>query len=271
MKFFSKIAIIVFNMCLILSVGITAALTIASSPGYYRNQFEKNGIYSEKSNGSEKRHRIYYVGGDAKTSATFSDEQYDLMIDHIISFLFGDTESFELVLDGVEVWGVGVCDGVSVFGEQAISHMADVKTLIKAAKVIAIVAAALSLALLAFFIIKRRECSEFLLRYTAYFYIALGSFATGFCIWALIGALVKKTTFLYMLWGNIHYLLFPFQPEKYEESFLADTLPQILSLELFITALVIVFFAVAVAVALWLIMARFIKKRVELEKTSIKS
>ena len=268
MKVFSKIAVILFNLCLILSVGITAALLIASSPSYYRQQFEKNGIYSDKSGEDEKRHRIYYVGGDAKISATFSDEQYDIMIDHVIDFLFGDTESFELTLDGVDVWGVGLCDGVSVFGEQAVSHMADVKTLIKTVKVIGIATTALTIMLVAFFIIKRRDCSQFLLRYTAYFYIALLIFAAGFCIWSLISALIQKTTFLYMLWGNVHYLLFPFQPEKYEESFLADTLPQILSLELFITALVIVFAAIAVAVALWLAGAHFIKKHSEFTKAS---
>lgn len=261
MKNFAKISVILFNICIILASGITAALLLASSPRYYEKQFEKNGVYSTEGEFGEVRRRIYFVGGDPTVSATFSNEQYDLMIDHIILYLFGDKESFELILDEVDVWGVGYCDGVSVFSENAISHMADVKVLIKSAIVIGAVAAALSVGLFVFFIIKRKEASPYLLRYTGYFYAALAIFIVGFCIWSLIGAWVTSTTFLYRLWGNLHYLLFPFQPEKYANSYLADPLTQILRLELFITALVIVILTIAAAVALWLLAAHFIKRR----------
>lgn len=262
MKTFSKIAVIIFNICLILSSGITTALTLASSKDFYRVQFEENGIYSTEGELGEARRRIYFVGGNANMSATFSDEQYDKMIDHITDYLFGDTESFELSLDEVEVWGVGRCDGVSVFGEKAVLHMADVKALIKSASVIRSVAACLSAVLLIFFIVRRRDASEFLFRYTGYFYTAITIFIAGFCLFSLIGSWITSTTFLYRLWGNLHYLLFPFQPEKYENSYLADPLTQILSLEFFITALAAVIFTIAAAVAVWLIAAYLIKNSV---------
>lgn len=262
-----KIAVVIFNICIILAAGITTALTLASSPKYYREQFDACGVYSEELDGGEVRHRIYFIGGDPKISATFSDEQYDLMIDHITEYLFGDKESFELILDGVEIYGVGTCGGVSIFSENAISHMADVKALIKAVTVIGAVAAVLAVALLAFFIFKRKGASRYLLRYTGYFYAAVGIFILGFCVWSLIGAWVTETTFLYRLWGNLHYLLFPFQPEKYENSYLADPLTQILRLELFINALVTVILTVALTVALWLLAAYFIERITNKEKT----
>ena len=261
MKKFIKLRVIIFNICLILVSGITSALLLASSREYYRSQFEKNGIYSTEGEFGEKRRRIYFIGGDTTVSATFSDEQYNQMIDHIIDYLFTDKESFELILDGVEVWGDGSCDGVSVFGDKAISHMADVKSLIRAVIVIGAISALILIALIVFFIIKRQECAEYLLCYTGYFYAALAIFAAGFCLWSLIGAKVTSKTFLYRLWGNLHYLLFPFQPEKYENSYLSDPLTQILSLELFITALITVLVTVATAVAIWLGGAYFIKRK----------
>lgn len=56
MKTLDKIVIIIFNLCLLLSAGITPALMLASNPNYYYEQFEKNGIYSyTDKNGDEKR------------------------------------------------------------------------------------------------------------------------------------------------------------------------------------------------------------------------
>lgn len=55
MKILDKIAIIIFNLCLLLAAGITPALLLASSPEYYYEQFEKNGIYASV----DKRQKIY--------------------------------------------------------------------------------------------------------------------------------------------------------------------------------------------------------------------
>ena len=261
MKRFVKFSVIVFNICIILAVGIASALLLASSHGYYKDQFEKNGIYSTIKDGKEVRKIIYYVDGNPDIYAFLSDEHYDIIIDHVIDYLFGDKTSFELTLDGVYIFGVGDTSDVSIFGDDAVSHMEDVRLLVRSAIIIGIASALISASLLAFFIIKRRECSKFLLRYTGYFYMGAAIFVAGFCIFTLFTSLWAETPYLYQLWGNLHYLLFPFQPEKYENSYLADPLPQILSLELFITALLWVLLSIAVAVALWITVAHLIKRK----------
>ncbi len=262
MKIIDKLAIIIFNLCLLLTAGITPALLLASSPEYYYEQFEKNGIYaSVDENGDEQRSIIKYVGGDKTKYATFSDEQLNLIIHHIIDYLFTDKEDFQLKMDGVEIIGEGICDGVEIFGETAVLHMADVKSLMAFAKWAAIISF-LTAALLLILFIKRKQIRKHLLKYTAVFYGLLGGFAFLFCLWSLLGA--KKLTptgFLDKLWGNIHYLLFPLQPGKYTNSFFNDTLTQILTLELFVAAVAIVVAVIVSVLAAWLILACILQNR----------
>ena len=266
MKKIDKLAIIIFNLCLLLTAGITPALLLASSPEYYYEQFEKNGIYaSVDENGDEQRSIIKYVGGDKTKYATFSDEQLNLIIHHIIDYLFTDKEDFELKMDGVEIIGEGICDGVDIFGETAVLHMADVKSLMKFAKWAAIICFLTAVSLLIMFI-KREKMRKHLLKYTAVFYGLLGGFAFLFCLWSLLGAKRLTTTgFLYQLWGNMHYLLFPFQPEKVKNSVISDTLTQILTLELFMAAVAIVAAVIVSVLAAWLIVACILHKRAKIK------
>ncbi len=264
MKIIDKILVIIFNLCLLLTAGITPALLLASSPEYYYEQFEKNGIYaSVDENGEEQRSIIRYVGGDKTKYATFSDEQLNLIIHHIIDYLFTDKESFELKIDGVEIVGEGICDGVDVFGEKAVLHMADVKALMKFAKWTALICFLTIISML-FIILKRRQTWGKLLKYTAVFYGIIGAFAGLFCINSLADAFGSSKTFTYCLWKNIHYLLFPFQPRKVKNSVISDTLTQILTIELFMTAVAIVVIVIASALIAWLITAFILGKRAKI-------
>ena len=263
MKIIDRILVIIFNLCLLLTAGITPALLLASNPNYYYEQFEKNGIYSyTDENGDEKRKIIRYIGGESNKLAMFSDEQLNIIITHITDYLFTDKESFELRMDDVYIIGDGVCDGVDIFGEKAVSHMADVKSLMNFAKWTAIVSVATLVSLIIYFIKRSKKTAKLFLKYTVLFYGVLAAFAVAFCVWSFFG--VKKHTmnaFLDKLWRNVHYLLFPFQPQKYANSFFNDTLTQILTLELFMTAVVIVISVIALALTAWLTVAFILSKR----------
>ena len=265
MKIIDRILVIIFNLCLLLTAGITPALLLASNPNYYYEQFEKNGIYSyTDENGDEKRKIIRYIGGESNKLAMFSDEQLNIIITHITDYLFTNKESFELRMDEVYIIGDGVCDGVDIFGEKAVSHMADVKSLMNFAKWTAIICFMLAF-LIIFVFIKRRQTWSNLLKYTATFYEILVALAILFCTGSFIDALIltngNPQAFIFCLWKNIHYILFPFQPQKVKNSIISDTLTQILTLELFMTAVVIVISVIALALTAWLTVAFILSKR----------
>lgn len=64
LKAFDRIAIVLFNLFLLLVSILTPAIVIASSPAFYREQFERTGVYATvNENGEEERKIIPYVGG----------------------------------------------------------------------------------------------------------------------------------------------------------------------------------------------------------------
>ena len=253
MKLFYKISIVIFNVCLLFSAIIIPALSMAASKDYYYSQFEKNGIYET----SGKRTKIYFVGGEYKHTAEFSDEQLNEIVSHIVDFLFGDKDSFELTLDDVTLNGVPT-DDVRVFGDAAVKHMVDVKALMQTALWGSIFGCVICLSLLVLFIIKRKEVAPYILKYTLIFYVALFSLIALFCIWTLIGS--SHYGFLDTMWTNAHHLLFPFQPEKFEGSFFNDTLTEILTLELFVTAVGVVMLTMTLSLAAWFVGVFLIKR-----------
>ena len=264
MKILDRAAVILLNLCLLVVFIIAPALMTASDPGYYEDQFEKNGIYSHTDkDGNEKRTVIFYIGGNYQNYAEFDNGQLDALAKHIIDYLFGDKESFALTMDNIKLNGA-VTDGVEIFGATAVSHMKDVKVLMHAALVAAVISAVLLVISLVYIVIRRKEAAPFLLKYTLIFYAAILLFIVIFVLitlfseWELIRH--EPEYFLDLLWRNVHHLLFPFQPEKFENSFFNDTLTQILTLELFLDALVIVFITLFSALAAWLTTAIVIKR-----------
>ena len=262
MKILYRIAVIIFNLCLLFSAIITPALLIASNEEYYHDQFEKNGIYSHTDeNGKTVYTQIRYINENYKWKAAFTDEQLDELISHIVNYLFTDMESFYLEMDNVMINGE-TKDDVPIFGETAVLHMKDVKTLMQTALWGAVFGWIIAASLLALFIIKRQEVSELLLKYTLVFYVILLIIAILFCLWTL-SSISGDTieSFSSKLWENMHHLLFPFQPEKFKNSFFNDTLTHILTLELFLDAVSIVLAVTVGVLAAWFGGIIFIKKK----------
>ena len=258
MKHLYRTAVLLVNLCLLTVFIIGPALHLAASPGYYETQFERTGIYATVTpEGEEVRTPIHYIGGKGRSVACFTDGQLDAIAAHIIDFLFGDTEDFTLVLDGVELNGE-VTDGVSVFGEEAVTHMQDVKVLMTTARYAVLLALCLLPLLLLFLLLGAREHGRRALWGTLIFYGVLLLAAGGFCLFALRGSPGDPAS---AFWEAAHHLFFPFQPEKVAGSFFNDALTSILTLELFMSAVYTVVAIYATALLLWLIVAAWIRKR----------
>jgi len=262
MKNLYKFLVLLFNLCLLLSAIILPALTLAASPAYYKAEFEKNDIYAYKDeDGNTVERTLYFVDGERNKYADLTDEQLDLLITHITEYLFTDKDSFKLEMDGVMLNGE-LSDGVSIFGKNAVTHMADVKNLMQGALIFGIICAAVAVGLLIFFIIKKKEVGEYIFKYSIIFFVSLITLALIFCLLTYLQLGTGSVNeFYYQLWCNIHYLLFPFQPDKIASSSFNDVLTQILSLELFLDAIIIILSIVAILFTAWFVFAFITKKR----------
>ncbi len=253
MRWLDRLATLLLCLSLFFAAIVAPALLIARSPAYYHRQFEKTGIYATAGEGGEPiPTAIRFVGGNVRNTAHFTDAQLDAIAAHIIDFLFGDTEDFALTMNGVLLNGE-LCDGVAVFGEEAILHMYDVRTLMRTAGIAAQVAICLLPLLLIYFLLRRRAFGRGFFRWVLGFLGAVIGAVGGFCLVTYLT--MGKLPFADAAWRNIHYILFPFQPERVAGSFFNDTLTSILTLDLFMTAVLCVLSVLFVALAALLALA----------------
>ena len=266
MKILDRVLGFLFNLCLLLSVAVGSVFAIASSPAYYYEQFEKTGVYaSVNESGVEIPKRIRYIGGDSTKYAYFSDEQLNEIIDHIINYLFTDEESFELEMDNVNLNGK-VTDDVNIFGEVAVSHMEDVKVLLQKLGTIALICGISAVGMLAYFIVRAvKGHGGALLKTTLIFYGSFVGLIAIFCLVTLIQLLISGLGieyYLSLIWHNFHFIIFP-DPAKAMGSFFNDTLTMILTLDLFMDAVVRVLLIIGASVVGWSVGAYFLDKRVK--------
>lgn len=272
MKILDRVFAIIFNACLLFSVAVGSVFAIASSPQYYYDQFEATGIYATvNEEGEEVPKMIPYIGGDNKTYAYFTDEQLNELIDHIIGYLFTDMESFTLVMDDVllhtsskPIWTK--TDGVNIFGDVAVSHMADVKGLLQTLGTVALVMGIAGACMLAYFIVRAvKGQGGILFKYTLIFYGTFVGLIGAFCLFTWIQMLAQDIAMKYyldMIWRNFHFIIFP-NPEQAMGSFFNDTLTMILSLDLFMAAVVEVLVIIGISVVAWVVLAKILDWRVK--------
>lgn len=266
MKILDRILALLFSACLLLSVGIGSAIAIASTPAYYHWQFEATGMYATKDeNGVETPNYVPCINGNEELYGQFTNEQLNEIVDHIICYLFTDTESFALVMDDVRINGV-MMDDVSVFGDTAVKHMSDVKILLRDLSLVAVICGGFCLLALIYFIFRaRRGQGGVLFKYSLIFYgVFIGSLV-AFCLYTLAQVFFYQLGmeyYTYLLWMNFHFLIFP-DPSKAVGSFFNDTLTMLLSLDLFMCAIVIVLGLLVLFTIGWLVFARRLDRCVQ--------
>lgn len=250
-KTLDRISILLVNLLLSLVCIMTSAICIASSPTFYKKQFEKTGIYATiDENGEEERTDIYYIGGSSFYSARFSNAQLDIIIHHIVDYLFTDQESFALTMDGVELNG-RIRDNVDIFGEVAISHMEEVKTLFRLVIVLTIILFVFLIGTIVYLVFRWKQIAPILIEYSVLFYGICLALAGGFLLWSWISSLRSNLDFPTQLWRNFHHILFPFQSDKFTGSFFDDTLTQVLTLDFFLGAVGTVLLALCIVLSAW--------------------
>ncbi len=255
--------VIVFNIALLFSLIAIPALLLSTSTQFYEWGLRETGIYShEDENGKIKKFKVDYIGGSEDMSAIFEDDEIDIIRDHIIDFMSGEKESFLLILNGVHIVGVGKVDGVQIFGNEAISHMEDVISLVRVARILSVISAATVIVGIVCYIIFTRRLSVSVHKISLIFYSALLIICALFVFYSY-AVRAEGVPFLLNLWQNLHYVIFPFQESKVEGSVLFDALAVILSTEFFIRAVIIIFGVLLVTVVIWLVFSYFFEKKRE--------
>lgn len=265
MKFLDRFLIVLFNIFLVITIIIASALIIASNHKWYLKTFEANNLYHTNVNG-EKVATIEYFGGDYFQKAELTYEQTVIIAKHISQYLFNENKTnFSLELDSVEVNGELV-DNAACFGDEAISHMADVKRAVNIFFKVLIVTAILLIIIFIYLIIRRNSIRNVLFKYSMFVYLAIVSIISLFLIWCVVdvvtsGELFSLAVFYDELWENMHLLFFPFQPDKISGSFFDDTLTSILSIGFFMDAVAYVLISLISAIILWLLISFVLSKK----------
>lgn len=266
MKFLDRLFVLLFNLCLLLVSITLPVFALTASPSFYHTQFQATGIYAtQNADGEKTPTTIYFIDGNSNLTAQFTDEQIDVMVDHIISYLFTDQESFVLVMDDVLLNGTST-DGVSVFGEVAVGHMVDVKNLFTFFIVLTVALLLVLLVSGVYLFYRRAETGKLLLKYSLLFYGFFIALLGAFCLWVIsdlnaAGRAITVDNFLDRLWSNFHHILFPFQADKFSNSFFNDTLTQILTLDFFMAAVFTVLLVAGIVLAVWFAFCIFTKIR----------
>ena len=175
----------------------------------------------------------------------------DVLAQHIIDYMFTDMDSFALHMDGVLLNG-RLQDGVSIFGEDAVEHMKDVKNLFALLIKFSIIALIVLLSAGVYLFCRKKFTAPILLGQTLTFYTAFIGIAVLFCIIVAFQAHTNGIEFFQQVWRSLHWIFFLFSPEKIEGSFFNDALTCILTLEFFLGAVKIVIATMGATLAVWL-------------------
>mgnify|MGYP003303515350 CR=1 FL=1 len=114
------------------------------------------------------------------------------------------------------------------------------------------------IAMIIYFLKRMKYVKKSLLKVTVIFYSTVFGLIALFLL-IVVGHMVVENIpmdgewFLDTLWRDVHHILFMFQPEKVEGSFFNDILTEVLTLELFIKALVIVVIVLISMLTMWLV------------------
>lgn len=257
MKLLDRITVILFTLCFIIASVLIPIDIISTRDEYYCNQLKKCGIYPEE-NGSTV---IRYIGGDSSKSAAFTPEQFDEIISHITGFLANKKQDFSLQMNGVNLNGE-VVDNVDIFGEEAVTHMHDVKPVFSAAKTALVVCIALIVICGIYMLVRKKDVRKIIYKYS------LGVVITFFSVFVLFfgGVFIKHLisgsgTYFDTLWSDMHHIFFPLASDKFQGSFFNDTLTYILTLDFFMNTVFTVIINLIALTAAWLFSAKLISKR----------
>lgn len=259
MKVLNKFSVILFTLCLILLSISLPAVFISNSKTYYKNQFIKCNSYPDEN----EYLYVRYIGGDRNKTAKFTSAQVDDIIEHITDFLSDKKDSFALQMDGVVLNGI-IRDDINIFSDESVEHMQDVKLLFLNIKYITAVIFILFVLLGIYIVFNRRKTKEYIFNYSLYSILGLITVIILFLLFVIIKSGISNfsfDTFFSTLWEYMHYLFFPFSPDKFMGSFFNDTLTMILNIDFFMNTVRTIVSILCSSVSIWLITSFIIQKK----------
>lgn len=259
MKALSKLSVILFTLCLILLSISLPVLFISTSKSYYKDQFIKCNSYPDEN----EYLYVKYIGGDRNKTAKFTSTQVDIIIEHITDFLSDKKDSFALQMNGVMLNGK-TSNSVNIFSDESVEHMHDVKLLFLNIKHITTFIFILFILLGTYLIFNRRKTKEYIFNYSLYSILGLFTVVILFLLFVIFKSGISDfsfDTFFSTLWEYMHYLFFPFSPDKFTGSFFNDTLTMILNIDFFMNTVKIVVSILCSSIFIWLVTTFMIQKK----------
>ena len=258
MKALNKLSVILFTLCLILLSISLPTLFISTSKSYYKNQF----ILCESYPTENEYLYVRYIGGDRNSVARFTHTQIDTIIEHITDFLSDKKENFALQMDNV-VFNGKETNNVDIFSTESVTHMLDVKILFKNVKNITTIISFIFILSGVYILYNRKEIKNFIFNYSLYTFFGLISVIVIFLLFVIfkIGlSNLSADLFFSTLWEYMHYIFFPFSPDKFTGSFFNDTLTMLLNIDFFMNTVKTVVLFISSFIILWLITTFLLQK-----------
>lgn len=261
MKQLDKSIVVLFVLCLLFSAIIWPIIGMMTSEHAYITELEKVGIMPQ----DWQYTNIRYIDGKPNNTASLSRDQFKIIVKHITDFLSGKKKDFSLTLNNVILNGE-IMNGVSIFGDTASVHMVDVRILFNSVKLAAISILCI-LAVIVIYMAKRiRSIGKELFKLSVKTLALLGALVLLFLLFVFVRLLIggyslSLNSYLSELWICMHYVFFPFDPDKFYGSIFNDALTYILTLDFFMNVVVNVLINLLVVITAWLTAAKFISKK----------
>lgn len=243
MKKFIDSIIVPFTTVLILLVSVwLVTVTITGGKWYYRWQFEKNGTVDKLTWVTKYGERI-----------TYDEEDLEMIMNQMVDYLMGKEKDMQVVIDGK-----------NVFSNQAIYHMRDVKALYNRWSIITVFCIALLIASFVYIYKNYKDLKKKMFKKVMITFSVIGGILLVVCVAMAIDFDWTFTQF--------HHILFP-NPDKFKDAFFSYTsnyeelpyinnllLIQILSIEVFLDAAIIIVCFIVLCLASWTVFSYKSKK-----------
>lgn len=263
-KFISVLNKILLNLCvplitIIIILIVTWAVTyiITGSKDYYRAQFEENNTASTL--------RWVY---DDPNSGTRVEKRYDsddleIIMNSIVDYMMNRTDSMQ-VIDK---------EGMKVFSNQALKHMADVKAIYTGFTIMSIILMPILILLFVYFFIKKEEIAPRAKKQVIITFSIIGFILLVLGVMLLIDSSFTFTEFHHILFPKIEDFNDAFFTRKsnYEEEYYINNLllVQVLTEDIFIDAAWIIIGSIVASTAIWISLLLIYTKKINEKKSKI--
>ena len=252
-----RLTVPLITIFIILIVAWAVTYIITGSKAYYRWQFAENDTAST----------LRWVYDDPESGTriekSYDSDDLEVIMNKIVDYMMDRCDSMQVIDD----------EGMNVFSNQALKHMADVKAIYKGWTVITIVLIPILALLFVYFFFKRQEIAP---RAKKQIYITFSIIAGILLI--LMVMLIIDSSFTFT---EFHHILFPkiedfndaffSRKSNYEEDYYINNvlLVQILTEDIFIDAAWMIICAIITSTGIWVSLLLIYTRKLKEKKSKI--